>query len=254
MIGPRLAPAACALAAVLATGCPGPAGSDGGADTPAPSQELPASQPAARPGGEAPAKVLVVGPVREAHPAAQYTYLAVEGPEGVVGAAAPAFEVPLGDVVRVHAGLPMPNFHSDTLGRTFELVHFVERVELEERVAPLSLAELLAARKRLAGAVVTTHGRVERVTKGVLGANWVHVVDADGNEVTATTSAEPATDALVRVRGRVLLDRDFGHGYRYETLLGEGEVTAVEALPAPSAPPASEEDGPGQVEPDESAR
>jgi hypothetical protein len=54
-----------------------------------------------------------------------YTYVRVNTGDNRIWAAAPAFQVKVGDTVVIPQGSPMRNFHSKTLDRTFELVYFV---------------------------------------------------------------------------------------------------------------------------------
>ena len=68
------------------------------------------------------------GTVTETMNAAGYTYVEVDTGSEKFWAAAPEFQVKVGDDVVVPEGMPMPDYHSKTLDRTFEMVYFVPSV------------------------------------------------------------------------------------------------------------------------------
>ncbi len=99
------------------------------ASKPAPAASKPAAAPAPAPaagfnGGKA--KVL------ETMNSGGYTYVKVDVGGGPVWAAAPEIKVKAGQTVNVAAGMPMANFHSKTLNRTFDVVYFVPKIEVEK--------------------------------------------------------------------------------------------------------------------------
>ena len=65
------------------------------------------------------------GTVVETINAATYTYVQVGTGKEKIWAAAPAFQVKVGDKVTVPPGLAMRNYQSKTLKRTFDTVYFV---------------------------------------------------------------------------------------------------------------------------------
>lgn len=97
----------------------------GAADAPkaAPAAQSPAAAPAPFNGGK--------GKVLETMNSGGYTYVKVDCGTGPVWAAAPEIKVQKGQTVTVAAGMPMVNFHSKTLNRTFDVVYFVPKVEVE---------------------------------------------------------------------------------------------------------------------------
>src|SRR5512139_213353 len=86
-----------------------------------PSAQAPAPAPAAPPTAS-PAKS---GKVTETMNAAGYTYVQVDTGTEKFWAAAPETAVKAGDTVAVPEGMPMPNFQSKALNRTFDVVYFV---------------------------------------------------------------------------------------------------------------------------------
>lgn len=90
----------------------------------------PAEQPAAAPAQAETAQQpqQMSGTVVETMDTAGYTYLKVKTADAEVWAAAPQFPVKVGDSVMIPQGTPMPNYHSNTLNRDFDVVYFVSNV------------------------------------------------------------------------------------------------------------------------------
>jgi hypothetical protein len=65
------------------------------------------------------------GKVVETMDAGTYTYVLLERGEEQVWAAGPQTALEIGDEIAIDLTMPMPDFESETLGRTFETVYFV---------------------------------------------------------------------------------------------------------------------------------
>jgi len=93
-----------------------------------------------------------------------------------------------------------------------------------------TVAELNRAVPELTGKKARVRGVVVKSTLGVLGRTFLHLRDGSGeaadgsNDLTITTSAEPAVGSEIVVEGTVERDRDFGSGYRYPVLLGDATL------------------------------
>lgn len=103
----------------LAVGC----GKSQPAQTAAPAAPAPAPAPQA-----APPSQTAAGTVTETMDAAGYTYVKVKGPKGEIWAAASQFKVKVGDKVIVPLDMPMENFKSNSLNRTFPVIYFTSKV------------------------------------------------------------------------------------------------------------------------------
>lgn len=208
---------------------------------------------------------LAHGKVVETMNSGGYTYVLVDDGSKQVWAAAPKFTVAVGDLVKVPFGSPMADFHSKTLDRTFELVHFVPSVEVfgdaaaadvaaahgitssrhpeAANVAPTdvdvsgiekaddgyTVAELFAGKGDLEGKEVSVRGKVVKYNGDILGRNWLHIRDGTGaagtNDLTITTDAEAAVGDTVLVRGTLGTDKKFGSGYEYAVIIEGAAVT-----------------------------
>lgn len=202
------------------------------------------------------------GKVVETMSSGGYTYVLVDDGSRKIWAAAPEFQVAVGDQVVVPAGVPMQNFESKTLGRSFDLVYFASGIQvsgkdsaaqpaapehgasmsrssapeievsnLEKAEGGYTVAELFAERAALTGQEVAVRGKVAKFTSGVMGKNWVHLQDGTGetgtNDVTVTTTGSASVGSTVLVRGKLATNRDFGFGYHYDVIIEDASV-AVE--------------------------
>lgn len=100
----------------------------------APAAPAPAPQPMApmmggAPMGEAPAGPTATGTVVETMDASTYTYVRVKTATGDIWAAAGQFKVAVGDQVVVPLNMPMQNFRSGTLKRTFPMIYFASHID-----------------------------------------------------------------------------------------------------------------------------
>jgi hypothetical protein len=222
-------------------------------------QAAPATPPAP---ATAPGKA---GKVIETMDSAGYTYVNVDTGSEQIWAAAPQFAVKVGDDVVVPEGMPMPNYHSKTLDRTFDMVYFVPSVlvggaqqlagqqpggnamdgtsrtvvgktdvdlsGLKPAKDGQTVSDIFAKKAELAGKPVKVRGKVVKFTPAIMGKNWIHVQDGTGdagsNDLTVTTSATAKMGDTVVISGVLTTDKDFGAGYKYSVIVEDAEV-AVE--------------------------
>jgi len=202
----------------------------------------------------------IAGEVLETMSAGGYTYVRVNSGQGEVWAAGPETPVKVGDVVAMPAGMRMEGFRSETLDRNFDAVYFVSEIRvgsagatpgsagmpsnhppvqtipegidlsgIETPDGGTSIAALYSGKEGLEGKKVLVRGKVVKFTPGVMGKNWIHLRDGTGeegsNDITVTTDATVAVGALVTAQGTVILDKDFGFGYKYVVLVEDAKVT-----------------------------
>ena len=72
----------------------------------------------------------ITGVVKETMNAGGYTYVRVDDGSKQTWAAAPETAVAVGDKVAIPNGMPMRDFHSKTLDRTFDVVYFVPAIQV----------------------------------------------------------------------------------------------------------------------------
>jgi len=92
----------------------------------------------------------------------------------------------------------------------------------------VDVAGVYSGRSSLAGKSVRIRGLVVKYTGNVMGKNWVHIQDGSGtagaNDLTVTTSQVVTVGDIVLIEGQVVVDKDFGYGYKYEVLVEDATV------------------------------
>lgn len=94
-----------------------------------------------------------------------------------------------------------------------------------------TIAEIYAAKSKLAGQSVSVRGKVVKYHDAILGKNWLHIQDGTGsagsgdNDLTVTTTLPAAPGNLVLVSGILSTNRDFGAGYKYAVIIEDAKVT-----------------------------
>ena len=72
--------------------------------------------------------------------------------------------------------------------------------------------------------------KVVKSLSGIMGTNWLHIQDGTGepgaNDLTVTSDTVAPVGATVLVEGVLVLDKDFGSGYRYAVIVENAEVVA----------------------------
>ena len=105
----------------------------------------------------------------------------------------------------------------------------------QETICPRSsvhptVAEVVSGRAKLKDKPVTVRAQVVKLSKGILGKNWLHLQDGSGAEkdgshdILVTSTELAAVGDIVTVRGTVHTDVDLGSGYRYEVMIGEATL------------------------------
>jgi len=93
-----------------------------------------------------------------------------------------------------------------------------------------TVAEINNQRAALAGSRVRVRGQVVKYNASIMGSNWIHLQDGSGdaasgtNDMTVTTQGTAAVGDVVVVEGTVVVDKDFGAGYKYAVLLEEATI------------------------------
>ena len=204
------------------------------------------------------------GTVIETMNAAGYTYVHVDIGSEKIWAAAPEFQVKVGDQVVIPEGTPMHNYHSKTLNRDFAVVYFVGSILSETGGAlakgtgipaghpptavsstppqidvsgvkkadgGMTIGELYAKKTNLSGKEVTLRGKVVKFNAQIMGKNWLHVRDGSGdadartNDLTITTDVTVKVGDTVLISGKVVINRDLGSGYKYDVIIEDAKVT-----------------------------
>jgi len=71
---------------------------------------------------------LASGPVAETMDASSYTYVRIKTDKGDIWAAGPMTPIKVGEKVSLTLDMPMADFHSSTLNRTFPTIYFTSHI------------------------------------------------------------------------------------------------------------------------------
>lgn len=205
----------------------------------------------------------IVGVVVETMAGGGYTYVRVETSDGELWAAGPKVEIEVGDRVVMPDGMAMKNFTSDTLGRTFESILFVQSLQVAGGLRPkdpmdpaarqadlreaaskisfdgiekadggLTVAEVLAGGGDLVGKQITLRGKVVKVNRQIMERNWLHVQDGTGteteNDLTVTTQDDANAGDTILLVGTVARNSATFHGGPDKVVI-EGAKVTIEA-------------------------
>lgn len=187
------------------------------------------------------------GTVLETMDSAGYTYMKVEEDGAAYWAAAPATKVATGDQVSFVEQMRMTDFTSKTLNRTFDEILFVNMAgggsgmpaghpDVTATAPAISVepvakaedgytvAEVFARKDELKGKTVKVRGRVVKVSKQIMGTNWIHLEDGTGEAGTnhmvfRSVAGQPEVGTVVTATGTLDVDQDFGFSYQYPVLV-----------------------------------
>jgi hypothetical protein len=160
---------------------------------------------------------------------AEYTYLRVKEDDKELWLAVPAMQAKAGDTYYYKGGLPMKDFKSSELNRTFTSVLFLEgistqpitndaptmkadkdasmaagaphsmtpvkkeNIKIEPAEGRITIAKLYSGKGTYAGKSVKVKGQVTKFSPGIMNKNWVHIQDGTDFEgkfdLTVTVSS-----------------------------------------------------------------
>ncbi|MDX8338635.1 hypothetical protein SLH46_05545 [Draconibacterium sp. IB214405] len=167
-------------------------------------------------------------------------------------------EVNPGEVLYYYDALPMENFHSKEIDKTFDVIYFVNKisktpgteqpamsggmpsshqgkvavsdaeVEITKPEGELSISDVYANKADYSSKEFEIRGVVVKVNEQVMGKNWVHIQDGTGNggnfDLTITTQADVKVGEEVTFKGKLTLEKDFGAGYFYDVIMEDGTL------------------------------
>ena len=104
------------------------------------------------------------------------------------------------------------------------------KVEKAKGADAYTVSETYGEAGKLDKKTVSVRGKVVKVSKGIMGKNWVHLQDGSGdagkgtNNLVVTTQDVPKVGDVVTARGTLYKDKDFGAGYLYKVIVEEATV------------------------------
>jgi hypothetical protein len=100
-------------------------------------------------------------------------------------------------------------------------------VKIEPCSDCITIEKLMADKNDYNGKVIRVKGQVTKFNSGIMGKNWVHLQDGteynDSYDLTITTDLTASVGETVTFEGRIVLDKDFGYGYKYDVLMEDAK-------------------------------
>ena len=219
----------------------------------------------------APSAAFLTGKVLEKLDGGGYSYFLLENDGKKTWVATPPTEGKVGETMSFLPGGEMKDFKSKSLNKSFDTIIFSDGLALPENTKmdpqlvkkmaheglksaaakpvdqngkPLDLkvekaggangytvAELYEKSGALNGKEVVVTGKVVKVSKQIMGKNWVHLQDGSGdaatgnNNLVTTTQDVVVVGDVVTAQGKLAKDKDFGGGYQYVVIIEETILT-----------------------------
>lgn len=154
--------------------------------------------------------------------------------------AGPETTISVGDTVEYSGSMPMSNFTSKTLKKTFDKILFVSSlivtdgapIKLSKVENGVSVEECFKKINTLKDKTVTVKGKIVKLISGVMGKTWIHIQDGTGkadsknNDLVITTkeSKNAKVGAVVTATGKLSKDVDFGSGYFFSVIIQDAKI------------------------------
>ena len=128
-------------------------------------------------------------------------------------------------------GTPLDSAMAGASGSTSNVVPSKDiSVEKAQGENAYTVGEIFEKGKNLNNKKVAVRGKVVKVSKMIMGKNWLHIQDGTGNpmqnthDLVVTTMAEPALDSVVIIEGTLHANKDFGAGYKYDVIIEDADL------------------------------
>ena len=210
----------------------------------------------------APVAEPIKGEVLEVVDSDSFTYFRLKTKDGEIWSAVARAPLKVGTQVTVENVMPMKDFKSKSLKRTFPLIYLgnlpgtasgasmagdgmaaahsgmakppadVANVKVPKASGAnaRTVAEILTKSAELKDKPVSVRGKVVKYNEEIMGKNWLHLRDGSGaeadktNDLLVTTKSAARPGDVVTVNGVVRLDKDFGSGYSYKVMLEDATL------------------------------
>ncbi|NNF34610.1 MAG: hypothetical protein HKN68_10900 [Saprospiraceae bacterium] len=102
-------------------------------------------------------------------------------------------------------------------------------VEQDDNTSMVSLTDLFTDAEKFRNKTIIVKGKVVKINPNILGKNWIHIQDGtkddDGefHDLTITSEEIFEVDDEIVIKGKIILDKNFGAGYIYDVIMEEAE-------------------------------
>ncbi len=206
------------------------------------------------------------GTVESVEKSGNYIYVKIKGEKGEFWTAVYASTVKPGDRVEIKNPLLMKNFYSKSLKKKFKLILFTSAIypvgtkpigskginkapvsahgmsmknsfktdltvksgSVEKAKGGFTIEECFKKSDELNGKIIVVKGIAVRVSRKIMGKNWVHLRDGSGkpgkDDVTFTTQSEINIGDIITVRGKIEFGKSIGNGYTFPALISNPDI------------------------------
>ena len=194
--------------------------------------------------------------VNEVLPTSKYVYLNVNEGDRKFWVAVIKQDVVVGETYIFKGGLLKTNFESKEYNRMFEEIYLVTNlvhqhgsegpaaisssneeikstdkpvdyeIEVIEHEGSMKIADLVADPKKYEGQTIQISGVCVKVNARIMKRNWIHLKDGskDDYDLIVTSDIFVPEGSTVTMRGVVVLNKDYGAGYKYELIVEDGVI------------------------------
>ncbi|NCO62809.1 MAG: hypothetical protein GW839_05660 [Flavobacteriales bacterium] len=197
--------------------------------------------------------------VNEILPTSKYIYLNVTEGEETYWLATRSMEAKVGETYYYKEGLLKTNFESKEYNRVFDKVYLIgslvsanhaNTVKVEtvgdysntnqsqkedipmhaekmvQTKGSIKIANLVKDPKKYEGKTIQLDGICTKINAGIMDRNWIHIKDGsqDDFDLVITTDAYVPEGAAFTMKAVVVLNKDFGAGYKYDLILEQGVI------------------------------
>jgi len=188
--------------------------------------------------------------VNEIIPSSNYTYLKVSEKERQFWIALNKVDAKVGETYYYVGGDLKTNFKSDSLDRVFDELYLVgnlvssdhgnmtemannsgaNEAKVETKTVhsqgSIKISDLVNNPKKYEGQKVQIDGVCTKINLGIMNRNWIHLKDGsmDDYDLVVTSNEDVPVGSKVTIQADVVLNKDFGAGYKYELILENGEL------------------------------
>lgn len=192
-----------------------------------------------------------------------YTYAKVNEAGNIYWIAGPQTDIVVGSPISFVEQMVMTDFNSKSLNRKFDEIVFVstivssnkpaqnsahkdfkhdkEVVAVEAVSKPVNISknpdgynveELYAKKVDLNSKSIKLNATVVKVSKNIMGKDWIHLQDGSGvagtNDIIATSkNSTVKVGDIITASGVIKTDVDLGYGYKFSVIIEEAKFTSL---------------------------
>ncbi len=197
--------------------------------------------------------------VNEVLQASRYVYLNVSEGASKFWIAARKQEIKKGETYFYRGGLLKTNFESKEYNKVFDTIYLISNLvsqdhsrhtdnlntsvqksdpitqkedipthtdKIVEHKGSIKIAELIKDPKKYEGHTIQLSGKCVKVNPNIMDRNWLHLQDGsqDDYDLVITSNTFVPEGSAITIRATVVLNKDFGAGYKYDLILENGTL------------------------------